>query len=142
MDRQYAESDSMNERFDDNDSQAWISDLADDRLRGAALEQALDVLARDPAARETWQAYHLIGDVLRAPDLAGATPTAAFLARLSSRLTTEPAPVAPASPVHTWPVIPSVASARSPDAGGSSTSEGTCGRLGAPGDPTGICASP
>lgn len=48
---------------------AQISDLADGRLAGADLEAALQALA-DPEARACWHAYHLIGDVLRAPELA------------------------------------------------------------------------
>ncbi len=93
----------MKERFDPSDENSdkgcgndsgkeWLSALADGQLQGAALEQALDTLAHDPAAREAWQTYHLIGDVLRAPDLASGTPPAAFLARLSQRLAAEPAP--------------------------------------------------
>ncbi len=83
--------DAMNEPQDDHDK-AWISALADGQLRGEALQQGLETLARDPAVREDWLVYHLIGDVLRAPELAGGTPSGVFLARLSQRLSQEPAP--------------------------------------------------
>lgn len=85
----------MNEQPRDTGAE-WISDLADGQLQGEALHQGLDALAADPTARATWHEYHLIGDVLRAPDLAGGTPPAAFLARLSQRLAAEPAPRMPA----------------------------------------------
>lgn len=121
----------MKERFDHSDEnsdkdsgkdgdEAWLCALVDGQLQGAALDRALDALARDPAAREAWQAYHLIGDVLRAPDLAGGTPPAAFLARLSQRLAAEPAPVVPVPGVPLAPVPAAapvtVARARRPSA--------------------------
>jgi sigma-E factor negative regulatory protein RseA len=83
----------MNKRLDDTDKE-WISALADGQLRDAALSQALDALVRDPDACQTWHAYHLIGDILRAPDLAGGTPPGTFLADLSQRLAGEPPPAA------------------------------------------------
>jgi len=42
------------------------------------------------AGRATWDTYHLIGDVLRTPDLA-VTPTPAFAAKLADALAAEPA---------------------------------------------------
>lgn len=98
--------DAMNEPLDDNDK-AWISALADGQLRGEALQQGLETLARDPAAREDWLAYHLIGDVLRAPEpeLARSTPPGVFLERLSQRLSAEPAPLASAPATPELPAV-------------------------------------
>ena len=48
---------------------------------------------------ETWHAYHLIGDVMRSEDLAGAGRDSAFLERLRTRLAKEPVVVAPAAGV-------------------------------------------
>jgi sigma-E factor negative regulatory protein RseA len=46
---------------------------------------------------ETWHAYHLIGDVMRSEDLAGAGRDGAFLERLRGQLAKEPVVVAPAA---------------------------------------------
>ena len=51
----------------------------------------------DEAARRTWHAYHLIGDVLRSDELARAPARdAAFLAGLREKLAAEPVVLAPA----------------------------------------------
>jgi len=67
-----------------------ISAMADGQLRGEALARALDAAARDAAALEAWQTYHLIGDVLRSNELAAGTSPGLFLSRLQSRLQHEP----------------------------------------------------
>lgn len=61
-----------------------------------ALRAGCEAWRNDPAARATWHAYHLIGDVMRSEELA-TTPArdAAFLAALSQRLAAEPVPLAP-----------------------------------------------
>ena len=46
-----------------------------------------------PAGRRTWDAYHLIGDVMRTPDLS-VVPSADFSARLAEALAQEPAIIA------------------------------------------------
>lgn len=46
-----------------------LSALVDGELSGQELAQALD-WAEDSEGLESWQLYHLIGDVLRSPDLA------------------------------------------------------------------------
>lgn len=79
---------------DMDDNKQLVSALADGQLEGEALAQGLRALAEDPQAREAWQAYHLIGDVLRQPGLADTTPTPQFMARLSQRLAQEPSPQA------------------------------------------------
>lgn len=62
-----------------------------------ALAEACRLWRDDPAARQTWHTYHLIGDVLRSEELAHRPERdAAFLAGLRERLAAEPAIVAPA----------------------------------------------
>lgn len=74
----------------------WLSDLADGQLQGDALGDACRRWGDDPEARRTWHAYHLIGDVLRAEDLAAdARRDAAFLSALRTRLEAEPVVLAP-----------------------------------------------
>lgn len=87
------------------DLRRCLSALADGEA--SALARACSSWRDDAAARETWHAYHLIGDVLRSEDLAH--PPArdeAFLAGLRQRLAAEPAilapaPVRPAAPART-----------------------------------------
>lgn len=84
----------MNSKFDDEE---FVSALADGQLDAQAAQRGLRALAHDPQARERWHAYHLIGDVLRSPELAHHQPSTQFMQRLSQRLAQEPLPgVAPA----------------------------------------------
>lgn len=86
------------------DLRRCLSALADGD--GTALARACSSWRDDAGARETWHAYHLIGDVLRSEDLAHAPERdEAFLAGLRQRLATEPAilaptPVRPAAPAR------------------------------------------
>ena len=73
-------------------TQELISALADGQLQGDAFARGVELAASDPAAREAWQAYHLIGDVLRSGELAVASSPSAFLERLQRRLQEEPPP--------------------------------------------------
>lgn len=50
-------------------TQELLSALVDGELKGIELEQALAV-AEDAQGQRNWQLYHLVGDVLRSPDLA------------------------------------------------------------------------
>lgn len=50
-------------------TQELLSALVDGELTGPELEQAL-ALAEDAQGQANWQLYHLVGDVLRSPDLA------------------------------------------------------------------------
>jgi len=88
-----------------------LSALTDGELDATATARACSAWRDDVAARSTWHAYQLIGDVLRSDDLASnPTRDAAFLAALRDRLAAEPvvlAPEAPAAPV--MPVRPQVA---------------------------------
>jgi sigma-E factor negative regulatory protein RseA len=68
------------------DKREMISALADGQLMGDVLAQAVDIAAKDASARDAWHEYHLIGDVLRADDLARGVPADRFLARLRDRL--------------------------------------------------------
>jgi sigma-E factor negative regulatory protein RseA len=83
---------------DANDPRWLLSALADGEADAAESGRGCAAWsAGDAAARESWHAYHLIGDVLRSEDLAGAPQRDRdFLARLSHRLDAEPAVLAPA----------------------------------------------
>jgi sigma-E factor negative regulatory protein RseA len=70
-------------------TQELISALADGQLQGEAFARAVGVAAGDPAAREAWHTYHLIGDVLRSGELTAGTMPTAFLGRLQLRLQQE-----------------------------------------------------
>lgn len=70
-------------------TQELISALADGQLHGDAFARGVELAASDPAAREAWQTYHLIGDVLRSGELAVGSPSTAFLERLQRRLQEE-----------------------------------------------------
>jgi len=81
-------------------SPEWLSAAADGDAD--ALGRALRALREGDAAgsrvRADWHAYHLIGDVLRTPDLATAPGhDAAFMAGLRARLAAEPVVLAPAA---------------------------------------------
>ncbi|MEY3296477.1 MAG: hypothetical protein RLZZ451_2525 [Pseudomonadota bacterium] len=81
-------------------SPEWLSAAADGDAD--ALDRALRALREGDAAgsrvRADWHTYHLIGDVLRTPDLATAPGhDAAFMAGLRARLAAEPVVLAPAA---------------------------------------------
>jgi len=86
-------------------TQELISALADGQLQGDAFVRGVELAAADPDAREAWQTYHLIGDVLRSGELAVGGAPSAFLARLQQRLHDEQpaAPQVAAAPVATIP---------------------------------------
>ena len=65
----------------------------DGQLHGAEASAALQMMASDEA-REGWQLYHLVGDVLRSPDLAACGRDGAWLTALSARLQHESRPLA------------------------------------------------
>lgn len=62
-----------------------LSALADGVLEGEELAQALDLAARTEA-QQTWQVYQLVGDVLRAPELA-AYGRSALVEKVCAQLT-------------------------------------------------------
>lgn len=89
----------MNEAENRSSMQA-LSALADGEA-DAALAASVSVAWRDDAElRRRWHAYHLIGDVLRSDELAGAGGDAAFLRRLRKRLEQEPVVLAPTPPAE------------------------------------------
>lgn len=82
-----------------DDPRRCLSALADGEAD--AVHGACRLWADDPAARQTWHAYHLIGDVLRSDELARAPASdAAFLAGLREKLAAEPVVLAPVAPVQ------------------------------------------
>jgi len=66
-----------------------LSALADGELSGNEFDQMMLACERDPTLLGSWQEYHLIGDVLRSPDLSRIGCSAEFLTRLQSRLAHE-----------------------------------------------------
>jgi sigma-E factor negative regulatory protein RseA len=79
-----------------DDLRASLSALVDGQAD--ALTQGCKAWREDAKARQTWHAYHLIGDVLRSGDLAQRpSHDEAFLARLRDRLVAEPVVLAPAA---------------------------------------------
>ncbi len=68
-----------------------ISALADGQLASDDFAAVLAICEADEQALASWNAYHLIGDVLRSPGLAPQVSDAAFLGRLRTRLADEPA---------------------------------------------------
>jgi sigma-E factor negative regulatory protein RseA len=82
-------------------NQEQISALVDNELSEAAVESVLATL-RQADGHTAWDAYHLIGDVMRSDEMAHAfSPD--FTARMKARLDAEPAIVAPmpiSSPVE------------------------------------------
>ena len=70
-------------------TQELISALADGQLQGDAFARGVEAAARDPVAREAWETYHLIGDVLRSGELAASAVPSAFFTRLQVRLQQE-----------------------------------------------------
>lgn len=64
-----------------------ISVLMDGELFEDEVEDLLNRLKKDPQAQREWQAYHLIGDVLRQPDHVGKDISASFHERLQAEPT-------------------------------------------------------
>ncbi len=76
-----------------------ISALADGQLASDDFARALAACEADAQALDSWTTYHLIGDVLRSPELSPHAADTAFVARLRVRLNQEPVLVAaPALP--------------------------------------------
>lgn len=71
---------------------AFMDGEADDHEVSAQLSG----LKQDPALREAWSTYHLIGDAMRGD--AGVTP--GFMGRFSAALDKEPTVLAPRAPVR------------------------------------------
>lgn len=81
----------------DEKQRELLSALADGALQGDELAQALALCGSD-GATACWRDYHLIGDVLRAPELAGSSDSARLLLRVRGAMAEVPVPAAPAMP--------------------------------------------
>ena len=66
-----------------------LSALVDGALHRDELPLALD-FAYEQQGREAWCLYHIVGDVLRSPELATGTDSRDFLSRLRQNLAAEP----------------------------------------------------
>jgi sigma-E factor negative regulatory protein RseA len=92
-------------------NRAQVSALVDGQLQGEALDRALAAACQDADARLTWQAYHLVGEVLRTGEADVSQRDADFVARLKLKLhqpqpasSEENAMVSVAiNPIHTRP---------------------------------------
>lgn len=100
----------MTERLSDSQaSREALSALADGQAQASDVSRACSAWREDADARASWQAYHLIGDVMRSDDLAQGSGSADFLAKFRDRLAQEPVVLAPASAhaVASQPVVTS-----------------------------------
>ncbi len=68
------------------------SALADGQLSGGELAHALDWVSHTEEGRRHWQAYHVLGEVMRGDQVGALAVDAAFLGRLRERLQQEPTP--------------------------------------------------
>ena len=69
-----------------------VSALADGQLQGPELTQALDWLSQSEQGRQQWQAYHVLGDVLRGGRALAPRAEDAFLQRLRDQIQCESLP--------------------------------------------------
>lgn len=84
---------------DESETRGLLSALSDGEVDAAQGARGCEAWS-EPAGRQTWRDYHLIGDVLRSQELASSDEhDAAFLARLRSRLADEDRVATPASGV-------------------------------------------
>lgn len=88
-----------------NSTRETVSALADGHLEGDAFVAAVQQVCHDDDMRATWQAYHLVGDVLREGLHGGCSDQAQFLSRFQARLAAE-APMQPV--VRTSAEVPSM----------------------------------
>lgn len=87
------------------DRREQLSAMADGQLQGVELADALAYAGQDDEAIATWQLYHLVGDVLRSPELARPVDDG-FMSRLRTELAKEPLPVRMQDPVQVAVVAP------------------------------------
>jgi len=88
----------MSERTpDDAVTREILSALADGHADADEAALVSGAWRHQPQARATWHAYHLIGEVMRSPDLPDASDSAAFLQRMRARLAEEPVVLSPQS---------------------------------------------
>lgn len=77
-----------------------ISAMVDEELERREIDLALRRLTRDDAARDRWERYHLISDVLQGHGPVSLHP--GFAGRIRQALETEPTPSAAAKPLPAW----------------------------------------
>jgi sigma-E factor negative regulatory protein RseA len=83
---------------DDTISFEALSAMADNEATEREVNRACSAWRDQPAARDRWSSYHLIGDVMRSEGLArSASSDADFLAAVRGRLEQEPVVLAPAA---------------------------------------------
>lgn len=83
-----------------------VSALADGHLQGDEFAQAIDKACGDEEYRAAWQAYHVVGDVLRSSSNVACSDSSAFLARFQQRLAAEPVTIRPVAAVPEAQVVP------------------------------------
>ena len=69
-----------------------VSSLVDGQLHGEEFVRAAEWAARDADGQMTWQAYHVVGDLLRTGEWGSSSRDAAFMARFKVRLQQESLP--------------------------------------------------
>lgn len=69
-----------------------VSALVDGQLRGDEFAQAMALLERSGEARQSWHAYHVVGEALRTGQAAVSAHEADFVLRLRARLQQETVP--------------------------------------------------
>lgn len=77
--------------WQEDDTADWLCCLMDGDLSGTEREDAATDLCRDARARERWETYYLIGDVMRG----NSSLSPEFNARFSALLAEEPTVLAP-----------------------------------------------
>jgi sigma-E factor negative regulatory protein RseA len=102
------------------DTRQTVCALADGQLQGQDFARAVALTCADAEARATWAAYHVVGDVLRSPDLARCAVREGFMERLQIRLRDEKIArpvaqpglhrVAANDPVFRWKLVAGLAS--------------------------------
>jgi sigma-E factor negative regulatory protein RseA len=102
---------------DDSEALERLSAMVDGEAESGTVDRLCAAWREQPAARASWHAYHLIGDVLRSEDLSSdAQRDAAFLRAVRERLAREPVVLAPSkedsAPSVSAPRGASVASTR------------------------------
>lgn len=88
---------------DEQQQRESISALVDGQLGGLALTHTLAWVTTSPEARAMWHAYHVLGDVLRSPELADCGCDQSFVDRFRDRLAQAgptPAQLPEAAPSH------------------------------------------
>ena len=63
-----------------------MSALADGQLQGPEFSAAVNLALKDASAREAWESYHLVGDLLRSSEMASHAINSGFTERWRARL--------------------------------------------------------